>query len=111
MGGFGAYSDLDIQGSKEFLLNCFFEMGLPKKKRPHTRSLDCGAGVGRISNDLLKRFYPEIHLIEIAQPLLDSAKDTLGKYPAEYFCSSLHTFEPSVAYDVCWAQVGHIFFF
>ena len=72
--------------------------------------LDCGAGVGRISKDLLKKYYSELHLVEVAQPLLDQAKRDLGEYPAQYICDSLHTFQPTVTYDLAWAQwvLGHL---
>ena len=73
-------------------------------------AVDCGAGVGRVSKDLLKKYYSEVHLVEVAQPLLDQAKKDLGGYPAQYFCDSLHTFKPSITYDLAWAQwvLGHL---
>ena len=105
MGGFGRYSGLDIQGSEEFLLKCLEKLKRPKKKQPYSVSLDCGAGVGRVTKDLLKNYFSEVHLVELAAPLLEEAKKALKDYPSQYFCSSLHTFEPIESYDITWAQV------
>lgn len=110
LGGFGNLSALDIVESEEFLLKCFKVNKRSKKKMPDSTSLDCGAGVGRVSKDLLKKYYSEVHLVEVAQPLLDQAKKDLRGYPAQYFCDSLHTFKPSITYDLAWAQwvLGHL---
>lgn len=107
MGGFEDYSDLDIKGSRDFMLQCLSKLGLPKQKQRNTKSLDCGAGVGRVSNLLLKKFYSEVHLIEVAEPLIEEAKNVLKDYPSKFFCTSLHTVEPDDKYDVIWAQVGY----
>jgi protein N-terminal methyltransferase len=66
--------------------------------------------VGRVSTGLLKKHFNELHLVEFAQPLLDEARVAIGDYPSQYFCSSLHVFQPEVAYNVAWAQwvLGHL---
>lgn len=105
LGGFGSVSSIDIAESRKFLLNCFTKLNLSKKKGSHSRSLDCGAGIGRITQDLLQDYYAEVHLLEVAKPLLDKAKRNLKACKAEFFCESMHTFEPTCKYDVAWCQV------
>lgn len=83
-----------------------FKLKLSKKKEPHTKSLDCGAGIGRVTKELLQYHYAEVHLLEVAKPLLDQAKKSLKKCNCEFFCDSMHTFQPSHSYDIIWSQVS-----
>ena len=73
------------------------------------QSKDGGAGVGRISTGLLKKYFDRIHVVEVAQSLIDQAKVALENEKAEFFCESLHEFEPKEEYDVIWLQVFDIF--
>ena len=43
---------------------------------------DCGAGVGRVSNELLLHLFHEVDLLEPSQPLLQSAQKNLGHLTA-----------------------------
>jgi protein N-terminal methyltransferase len=68
--------------------------------------VDCGAGVGRVTHELLLHFFQEVDLLEPSQPLLECAKKNLSKkklpgVPAghsavNFYCAGLqeHAFEP-----------------
>lgn len=78
-----------------------------------TCALDCGAGVGRVSEGLLLHFFDEVDLLEPSKQLLDSAKDMLSKpnsygysgTAVNFFCSGLQDFKPKPQrYDCIWMQ-------
>lgn len=43
------------------------------------RALDCGAGIGRISGNLLSRFFATVDLVEQNPKFLDQAKQYLKR--------------------------------
>ena len=78
---------------------------------------DCGAGVGRVTNELLIHLFDEVDLLEPSMPLLQSAQKNLGhgsKKPkgqevpsghraVHFYHAGLeqHVFEPE-RYDCIW---------
>lgn len=123
LGGYGGVSERDVIGSDEFLmevLNHLSEGPLPG--RPLV-ALDCGAGVGRVTKNLLLRRFHEVDLVEPVSHFLESAKEELkdvscsGDKPLElhkaanFYCTSLQEFCPEPnRYDVIWVQwcIGHL---
>jgi len=66
--------------------------------------VDCGAGIGRITQDLLIKLFQRVDLVEPNGDFLNKAKENLdpSKLPAEkryspsrtdYFCSALKTLQ------------------
>lgn len=105
LGGFGHISPVDISGSRAFLQSlptCGFD-----------RAIDCGAGIGRISRDLLCPMFKEVDLVEQNPLYVDKARSYCGgqKSMRHYFTRGLQdfVFEPA-SYDVIWIQwvIGHL---
>ena len=84
---------------------------------------DCGAGVGRVSKDLLLRFFAHVDLVEPSAHLLASARARLGEavaaggagggragarlvgQPRAFLQCGLQAWNPAPAtYDVVWVQ-------
>ena len=71
LGGYGSIDSEDTEGSLEFLsTNRQFASwhsggSLPL---PGTRALDCGAGVGRVSEGVLLKVCETVQLVEVPQP-------------------------------------------
>ena len=74
LGGFGHTNDDDITESAIFLLPFII-----KKNMQRTLSMDCGAGVGRISQHLVigKLGFEQVDLLDPCQHLLDEAQKQL----------------------------------
>lgn len=115
LGGLGYISAIDIQGSTAFLREL-------KIKDMHKKyALDCGAGIGRVSKNLLMPLFEKVDLVEQDPAFAEKARDyctqdsgsTLG-YPqrlGEIHNVGLQQFEPiSKKYDVVWSQwvLGHL---
>ena len=73
LGGYGSIDSVDTEGSLEFLSTSRQFAGwhsggsLPL---PGTRALDCGAGVGRVSEGVLLKVCETVQLVEVPQPSL-----------------------------------------
>mmetsp|Transcript_12767 Transcript_12767/g.21666 ORF Transcript_12767/g.21666 Transcript_12767/m.21666 type:complete len:269 (+) Transcript_12767:122-928(+) len=123
LGGFGFVTSADVLDSDKFLNRVFKEQLLESKETLRKLvALDCGAGVGRITDQfLLRRFY-EVDLVEPLKHFLDEAEKQLTFDPSKpkpghvgravnYFCEPLETFVPAPGrYDVIWIQwvIGHL---
>lgn len=77
MGGYANLSSLDIKFSLKFILE------LCQQNQSFTRNsvLDCGAGIGRISKELLCQIFKQVYnslsqvdLIDQCQKLVDKSK-------------------------------------
>lgn len=110
LGGFGFISPTDIAGSVKFLKNLFELEDAPSK----TWALDCGAGIGRITKNLLINYFKRVDLVEQNPKFLEAAKKSLDCYSArigEYYPIGLQDFCPIPdTYDVIWCQwvLGHL---
>eukprot|EP00775_Hariotina_reticulata_P001742 gene1742-2083_t len=141
LGGFGFVSDYDIMDSKsllqrsntsdmvQLLLNggCFAAVVAVWLKLAQAslvscrRSADCGAGVGRVSEQLLLRCFHTVDLLEPSRHLLDAAQKNLkaavasGSFPAGHqlgccLCEGLQEFQPqqqrtcirAIALQIVW---------
>jgi len=103
LGGFGCISTIDVAGSAQFLAEL-------KKGMPHLQrrlALDCGAGIGRVTRDLLCKFFEKVDLVDQNPKFIEEAKVQLqAKDNIEnFFVSGLQDFEPQPnRYDVIWIQ-------
>ncbi|PBC27321.1 N-terminal Xaa-Pro-Lys N-methyltransferase 1 isoform X1 [Apis cerana] len=110
LGGFGFISQIDIKGSTKFL-KALFELENPPSK---TFALDCGAGIGRITKNLLLNHFKHIDLVEQNLKFLEVAKTYLKNYSSRiqnYYPIGLQNFYFNTKkYDVIWCQwvLGHL---
>ncbi|XP_011633660.1 N-terminal Xaa-Pro-Lys N-methyltransferase 1 [Pogonomyrmex barbatus] len=110
LGGFGFISQIDIKGST-FFLKSLFQLENPPSK---AFALDCGAGIGRITKNLLIKFFKHIDLVEQNPKFLEVAKISLENYSSkinQYYPIGLQNFCPTTnKYDLIWCQwvLGHL---
>ncbi|CAK9822066.1 N-terminal Xaa-Pro-Lys N-methyltransferase 1 [Anthophora retusa] len=110
LGGFGYISHIDIKGSTKFL-KALFELNNPPSK---TFALDCGAGIGRITKNLLLNHFKYVDLVEQNSKFLEVAKTCLKNYSTSignYYSTGLQNFHfTTKKYDVIWCQwvLGHL---
>lgn len=99
----------DIQASVSFLKLLFKFKPAPGK----IRALDCGAGIGRVSKNLLMNEFQTVDLVEQDKKFCIKARETLATSGrlGEVFNMGLQDFKDSgTKYDVVWSQwvLGHL---
>lgn len=110
LGGFSEISDLDINTSRNLLRQLYQSKTAPGKGY----ALDCGAGIGRISENLLIPWFQKVDLAEQNENFLNRARINLGKdnrKVGKYYATGLQNFIPQEGkYDVIWCQwvLGHL---
>lgn len=113
LGGFGFIDNTDIKGSQEFLN----ELNKMKPQPGKCRALDCGAGIGRITKNLLVKNFTRVDLVEQDENFANRAKSylsvngTLNANVGSIFNVGLQDFSPEAgAYDLIWSQwvLGHL---
>lgn len=103
LGGLGYLNNIDIKDSERFLKGLFKERSALGK----TRALDCGAGIGRITKNLLSRYFDKVDLVDQDPKFIEKAKNLLqeNNNVGELYCSGLQEFVPEKGkYDVIWMQ-------
>lgn len=109
LGGYGHISQIDIDGSKEFL-----EEILAFENPPDTKiALDCGAGIGRVSKYVLIPRFDVVDLVDQDEKFMNIARDFIGKDNPKIgtlYHTGLQNFKPEKHYDVIWCQwvIGHL---
>lgn len=73
LGGFAYISDTDVKGSTAFLQAVMRRHSVGAK-----RALDCGAGIGRVTKNLLIPLFEKVDLLEVNKKFLDEAPDYIG---------------------------------
>ncbi|CAH8431854.1 unnamed protein product [Heterobilharzia americana] len=78
-------------------------------------ALDCGAGIGRVTKQLLLPRFSIVDMVELTQAFLDQTEEYIGPtdFPrvGERFCMGLQEFTPPTGrYDLIWIQwvLGHL---
>ncbi|XP_052842904.1 alpha N-terminal protein methyltransferase 1 [Drosophila gunungcola] len=108
LGGLGYISAIDIQGSSVFLR----EIRVPGNRL----ALDCGAGIGRVTRNLLIPRFSCVDLVEQDPAFAEKAREyctaedvTPGKV-GQIYNMGLQKFAPSQHYDLIWSQwvLGHL---
>ncbi|RPB28685.1 hypothetical protein L211DRAFT_818549 [Terfezia boudieri ATCC MYA-4762] len=115
MGGFPQISRIDIQSSTNLLTKLGFRRD---PKDTPVRGADCGAGIGRITKDLLSHFCSTVDIIEPVEKFtnaITSGKDFAslrgaGKIGDVYNVGLEHWTPKEGAYGLVWNQwcVGHL---
>jgi len=102
LGGFAAISPADLQDSKKLLQLIYKLENCPGKNR----GLDCGAGIGRITKNLLKRHLATVDLVEQNKNFIEAAVKYIGEdHQGEFYHCGLQDFVPeSGGYDIIWCQ-------
>ncbi|KAN0103092.1 Alpha-N-methyltransferase NTM1 [Hyaloscypha variabilis] len=109
LGGFPYISKVDLQGSKNFLA----KLGIGGKVGDKVkRAVDCGAGIGRITEGLLLGVAERVDIVEPVAKFSDNLKGKSGV--GEIFNVGLEAWEPQESgeskYDLIWNQwcLGHL---
>ncbi|XP_020095912.1 alpha N-terminal protein methyltransferase 1 isoform X1 [Ananas comosus] len=112
LGGYGCVNDADVKGSEGFIKPLLIERFGSAKR--HLVALDCGSGIGRVTKNLLIRYFNEVDLVEPVSHFLEAAHESLA--PAidaegdahkavNFYCVPLQDFTPEAGrYDVIWVQ-------
>ncbi|KAF2364884.1 Alpha-N-methyltransferase NTM1, partial [Trinorchestia longiramus] len=103
LGGFAHISSTDINGSSALIKWIFNQ----KEKPGHGRCVDCGAGIGRITQRLLQKHFGKVDLVEQSPEFVEKAKEIFASNSkiGEIYCMGLQDFTPSPGiYDVVWTQ-------
>lgn len=113
LGGYGHVSDDDITESRKFLYKALGKTGHAVLGQC---AADCGAGVGRVSQNLLLHHFVEVDVIEPSHHYIEKARQELSgssssmSWPsqhkaAEFYEVGLEKWTPvSQRYDVIWVQ-------
>ncbi|CAG0924547.1 unnamed protein product, partial [Notodromas monacha] len=103
LGGFSKLSQLDISASQQFMATLYKLEDPPGKDR----AVDCGAGIGRITELFLQHRFKKVDLVEQCEKFLNKAKEKLQKSATvgDFICCGLQDFNPSPdTYDIVWTQ-------
>ncbi|KAI3965848.1 hypothetical protein MKX01_010805 [Papaver californicum] len=111
LGGYGHVNDTDIKASEDFLKTIISErLGSTRK----LAALDCGSGIGRVTKNLLLRYFNEVDLEEPVSHFLEAARESLSPEngtasddhkAVNFYCVPLQEFTPEAGrYDVIWVQ-------
>ncbi|XP_066548518.1 N-terminal Xaa-Pro-Lys N-methyltransferase 2 [Amia ocellicauda] len=105
MGDYVELSDVDIEGSREFLKKFVGGAG----KAGTVCALDCGCGIGRVTKNVLLPVFETVEMADMMEDFLVYAHECyLGKDADRietYYCYSLQDLTPPVKkYDVIWIQ-------
>lgn len=110
LGGLSMIDATDVKGSTQFLSELFKMKPSPKSQR----ALDCGAGIGRITKNVLVNYFDCVDLVEQDENFVRKAREYLGtnnKRIGSIFNVGLQDFTPAEnTYDVIWCQwvLGHL---
>lgn len=110
LGGLSMIDATDVKGSTQFLNELFKAKPSPKSQR----ALDCGAGIGRITKNVLVNYFDCVDLVEQDENFVRKASEYLGtndKRIGTIFNMGLQDFIPAEnTYDVIWCQwvLGHL---
>mmetsp|Transcript_5413 Transcript_5413/g.7446 ORF Transcript_5413/g.7446 Transcript_5413/m.7446 type:complete len:309 (-) Transcript_5413:61-987(-) len=120
LGGFASITDIDLDGSKKFLLdlaNIRPDLALDNDDSEETTTcaVECGAGIGRVTKGLLLPLgFGRCDLVESSSRLISAAPSYIGDPGASkcrFLCVGLQDFEPKENfYDVIWIQwcIGYL---
>ncbi|PIA37843.1 hypothetical protein AQUCO_03000408v1 [Aquilegia coerulea] len=116
LGGYGCVNETDIKTSEAFLKNILSERFASSNSASnrHLVALDCGSGIGRVTKNLLLRYFNEVDLVEPVSHFLEVAQTNLNPEhiavsddhkAANFYCIPLQDFTPEEGrYDIIWIQ-------
>lgn len=114
LGGYPQISRIDLQGSKNFL-NKLRRLAVPQVslKEKLTLVVDCGAGIGRVTEGFLSHIAERVDIVEPVEKfgkILRAMKAEEDGKLEEVFAVGLEDWTPTKTYDLIWNQwcVGHL---
>ncbi|KAH7836731.1 hypothetical protein Vadar_004896 [Vaccinium darrowii] len=120
LGGYGHVNEQDIKSSEAFLNTLLVDRFPNGEGSRQLVALDCGAGIGRVTRNLLIRYFNEVDLLEPVSHFLEAARENLSPEnvivldshrASNFYCVPLQEFTPDDGrYDVIWVQwcIGHL---
>ncbi|GMP73221.1 hypothetical protein CsSME_00031040 [Camellia sinensis var. sinensis] len=120
LGGYGHVNEPDIKSSEAFLNTLLSDRFPDGGRNRHLVVLDCGAGIGRVTKNLLIRYFNEVDVLEPVSHFLEAARENLSlenltvldsHKASNFYCVPLQEFTPEAGrYDVIWVQwcIGHL---
>ncbi|KAD6794761.1 hypothetical protein E3N88_05657 [Mikania micrantha] len=120
LGGYGHVNEPDINSSEAFLNTLLADFFPDSGTNQHLVALDCGSGIGRVTKNLLIRYFNEVDLLEPVSHFLEAARENLAAEnllvsedhkAVNFYCTPLQEFTPDAGrYDVIWIQwcIGHL---
>ncbi|KAE9603266.1 hypothetical protein Lal_00008300 [Lupinus albus] len=120
LGGFANVNEPDISCSEDFLKILLSERFSVDNRHQPLVALDCGSGIGRVTKNLLIRYFNEVDLLEPVSHFLEAARETLARgyqtnsdihRAVNFYCVPLQDFTPDAGrYDIIWVQwcIGHL---
>ncbi|PHT54773.1 Alpha N-terminal protein methyltransferase 1 [Capsicum baccatum] len=88
LGGYGHVNAADIKASEDFLNTILAERFPDAGRGRRLVALDCGSGIGRVTKNLLIRYFNEVDLLEPVLHFLESARVNLA--PENLMVSESH---------------------
>lgn len=109
LGGFGSISHIDVRGSINFLQELYKMKPAPGRRV----ALDCGAGIGRVTKNLLIPLYQTVDAVEQDAKFASTIREYVGASVklGQVFNVGLQQFTPAAQkYDLIWSQwvLGHL---
>ena len=104
--GYGNLNDDDIRFSQK-------QFDRYRHLLPAMRyALDCGAGIGRVTKQLLSKYFENCHIVEPAKNFMAKAKASLknlrtekgARVQVKFFHHGLQDFEFKQTYDLIWTN-------
>ncbi len=79
---------------------------IDNKKLNNDTVIDCAAGIGRVSENVLQNFFNKIDIVERDEKFVEACKKTFASNEKirNIFCDSLENFEFRNNYDLIWIQ-------
>ena len=101
LGGNPEVNEIDLKVSRKLIENL-----IESKKLNLTNVIDCGAGIGRVTDLVLKDYFSEIDLVEMNPEFVKYAKDFFKNNLKikNIFCSPLQKFIFTKKYNCIWIQ-------
>lgn len=116
LGGYGHLSGPDVRDSRAFLKKAYgAALTEAETGQRQLVALDCGAGVGRVTEQLLLHHCAEVDLVEPSAHLLEAAKQRLGGHAVKgvprghkavnFYQAGIEAHDPEPGrYDIIWLQ-------
>ena len=98
--GWDKVSEPDLKCSGAFL-----EKRIKEGKLKPGRVIDCGGGIGRIAGKLLVKHFESVDIVDQAENLIKTAKETIkDPHMKNFYVSGLQDFAFEGKYDCIWVQ-------
>lgn len=101
LGGFPQVSRVDLQGSRNFLVKLRRKSKQFPPKQQLNRVVDCGAGIGRITDGLLCDI---ANIVDIVEPVKKFTDQVQSSNVGKIYNVGLEQWTPEEQYDLIWNQ-------